>query len=170
MKHALILLCLCLLGGKLQSQGTLELFNSYNTERDVKKSLRKSLHISDSAMHYSGDTLIVLARNDVQTAILKFLFVYEADIDEKYCQWQEILFDCNPCGQQYIDGVLHSKSYKFRKLADNRYLSSYFWKWELQVVQHNNSPYCLSLIVTTPTMSKREYKALHKTLPKLPAQ
>ncbi len=132
--------------------------------REIKKAKKNNSETASLYESKNGDTLFYSNKNDIEGFKVKYVFnlpPLEGD-DLKYCGIQEFTFDCSPCSNKHLKDVLHSCG--FRKLSNNKYLSSYSWKTDLEVIEQPDNKECLILILHYVDKSKKEFKALYKTL------
>ena len=131
--------------------------------KDLKKYSKRGFNVS---LYESpnGDTIVYYNKNNVEGYKVKYILNLPPieGTAEKYCGFQEFTFDCSPCSNKHLKDIL--SSYGFKKLSENKYLSEYAWKTELEVLQNPESKECLILIFHYVDKSKKEYKALYKTL------
>lgn len=134
--------------------------------REIKKAKKNNLETASLYESKNGDTLFYSNKNDIEGFKVKYVFnlpPMEGD-DVKYCGIQEFTFDCSPCSNKHLKDVIHSCG--FRKLSNNKYLSSYSWKTDLEVIEQPENKECLILILHYVDKSKKEFKALYNTLVK----
>jgi hypothetical protein len=153
---------------KLPYMATFGFFDKKAILKELNKDLRKYSKKGFKASVYeslNGDTIVYYNKNNVEGYRVKYILnlpPIEGTV-EKFCGFQEFTFDCSPCSNKHLKDVL--SSYGFKKISENKYLSEYAWKTELEVLQNPESKECLILIFHYVDKPKKDYKALYKTLP-----
>lgn len=131
--------------------------------RDLKKSIKYGI---EASLHESlnGDTVVYSTKNHVEGYRVRYIMNLPPTkgTEEKLCGFQEFTFDCSTCSAQHLKDV--TNSYGFKKVTENKYLSSYFWKTELEVIKNPESQECLILVFRYVDKSKRDYKEFYHSL------
>ena len=131
--------------------------------KDIKKYSKKGFKCS-LYESLNGDTIIYYNKNNIEGYKVKYILNLPPTegTEDKLCGFQEFTFDCSPCSNQHLKAVL--SSYGFRKVSENKYLSDYSWKTELEVLQNPENKECLRLIFYYVNKPKKEYKEFYKSL------
>jgi hypothetical protein len=166
-----ILLILIILNFKLSSQDFglifVNLDSAYAT-KTIKQSIEvghKKKSISSCFQKQSGDTLITTVQDSINGFILKITFNQpDTVLKEKLCDFQQYTFDCTPCSKKFIE--FYKKSSGFRKLSENKYLSNYWNRTEMEINHKSQNSGCLVVTFRTVYMTKEKYKTLYKSLSK----
>jgi hypothetical protein len=125
--------------------------------RDIKKKEVKS-----GSVNYVNDTLITQAENNKENIILKLTFKKYEYFDQ--CEYQYMSFKCSECAITHLDEFLKDKSYEFKKISENKYVSKYNQQTELEVKQTPGEQICLTLIFKFIDKPKKEYKTWYNSL------
>jgi hypothetical protein len=147
----------------------IDLYIKFYDRKDAQKKFRKELHLNDSTISKNtSDTLTAFFKTNVQSGFIKLNFLKSNDeFAFKYCIRQEVILDCSECSTKYLNGLLHSKGYGWKKVADNKYATNYSLQTQLNVIYHDKEKYCMTLIFTYIDKPKKEYKTWYQSLSKL---
>lgn len=125
----------------------------YEKESLNKDFIAKGYSISPSTV---GDTLIYTI-NYSHKIIRKLVF----NSSKSYCYYDQYLF--SPDDTSYnglLQFIFSDKSMKWKKVADNKYFSSWFWQTELII--GNTQEYASAIITIKATeLPKEEYKTVY---------
>jgi tetratricopeptide (TPR) repeat protein len=107
----------------------------------------------------TGDTLIINI-NGPSKQVRKLTF----KTDAKYCDFDQLLmYSCDSCTRRQIEAVLEDKQMRWHKVAENKYLSKWFWKTELTITK-NIADFCTAITFRCPDLDKNEYKRMYETV------
>jgi hypothetical protein len=109
-----------------------------------------------------GDTLRFTIKTSMingakDTIIRKFTF---NNPDDKTCDFEQTIFPCDSCSNQYIQRILEDKVYKWKKISENKYLSRPFWHIEM-TLSYNSYKFCNEVTFKYSNLDKAEYKKLY---------
>lgn len=100
---------------------------------DVKKELEK--YVSDNKTIHplltETDSTLVLAVNDPAAQPVSFIY----GIDEKTgkCDYQKTVASCDSCYKKYLKNLLDQKTYGWKKINENQYVSKYAFQLMLEL-------------------------------------
>lgn len=145
-----------------------EVFIGYYNKKECKKKLKRTLHINDTCFYKStGDALILSFKDSVQTRLIKLNFGQTEDqLPVDYCTSQEMQSDCNECAMKYLNKILHTKSYGWRKTEENKYVAAYNFHVQLEVTIQDKEHYGVNLLFTYIDKPSKEFKTWYYTLSK----
>ena len=127
--------------------------------KDIKKSAKRNSfkYINNNL----DDTLVSLIMYDDKNIEIKHTF----NLEFGYCDYQEINYDCHPCAEEYSHNILETKYMKWVKIDENKYMSSYFWQTEMEIIKSNGN--CVQIIYRYIPLEKKEYKVKYDKFAKL---
>ena len=130
------------------------------------KEIRKEFGVNDSIISKNiGDTLVMFFKRNNQSGFIKLNFLISNDeFAYKYCIRQEVILDCSVCSRNFLEALLQSKAYGWKKTANNTYVSNYLAQSQLSVTYNDKEKYCMTLIYTYIDKPKKEYKTWYKSL------
>ena len=115
--HSLLFLLLCI-SAALQAQ---EHFGK--TMPEVKKSLDQLAAVSSSKSSVkTTDSTVVLAVTE-KTGLVRF--TYGFDKQTGACNYQKTQASCDSCYKKYLEKLLAQKSYDWKKINENQYVSNF---------------------------------------------
>lgn len=171
---AIILLILLIITkvGNTQSFGTIYLnWSLKSVQKDIVNQFEKGVQLK-SVKEFSisdiskSDTLICHATNNVDCFTTKIVFSNDPEKDDsleyRECVYQEYIFECVKCAQGHINAYI--KMYRFRKLNEDTYISSYSSKIEMKVRYENNEK--IYVTFKHSEFQKKEFKKIYKRLKK----
>ncbi len=128
----------------------------------LKTGIKKKT-VSSYFQTQSGDTLIISVKDSVDGFTLKLTFNQpDTILQTNTCDFQQYTFDCTPCSQKHLEA--YQKSSGYRKLSENKYLSNYWNRNEMEVTYKNQDKACMVITFRTVYMTKEKYKALYRSL------
>ncbi len=144
----------------------------YWSRKDVEKKFDAEIKtgqtnksISYAAKDTIGDTLKYTIQNNVDNFTTKMTFGLKQEFyEEKFCNYQEYIFDCTPCSQKHLKEII--KGYNFRQKSENVYLSSFLDRTEMTIRYKPGNKDCVILTFKYVDLKKKEYKNEYKKLKK----
>lgn len=137
----------------------------FGTEKDVIKWYKKdSLDKGNISNGYVmqrkkiGDTLLITI-DGPSKQVRKMTF----KSDPNSCDFDQItMLSCDTCTKLQIKTILEDGQMAWHKVAENVYLSKWFWKTELTIIRNVESAYTV-LTFKCPGLDKAEYKRMYET-------
>lgn len=167
---ATLFLILCTLTIQAQRFGSIYTDGNWTNE-DVKNDLEKQIEIGKEnktipsfTFNLTNDTLIYHVAHTTDAFTVKTTFNINVE-NKNYCYYQEYIFDCTPCSQKHLDYFLTNNCH-FLKISENKYLSNFKWKTEMEVIYKTANKDCVTVIFRHVDKPKQEYIAYYKTLRK----
>ena len=104
-------------------------------------------------------------KDNAQSFIITLKFVApETQIPVDYCTQQEIVTDCYDCAVKYLNTLIHTRIYGWRKIKENTYVSAYKVHTQLEVNFYTKES--VSFIFTYTDMPSKEFKTWYYALSK----
>lgn len=135
--------------------------------KKIKKCKKENLEASYNESK-NGDTLIFYCKNTDEQITVKYTFdlpPLDGYKKKEYCGFQEYTFDCSSCAKRHMKEILNTC--KFKKVSENKYLSEYTWRTELEIIRNSENKESIKYLFKFVNKPKEEYKALYNSLPKL---
>lgn len=129
-------------------------------ESRIKKDLKKHPPVT-SGYRRENDSLYVTFDSGMETVQMKMAFDKRSGI----CIYEEVNFDCSECVEKHLKEVLEVKTYGFRKIAENKYISNTLYQSELEVFRYDGQPVCLRLVFRLNEMEWGAYRKWYKSIP-----
>lgn len=76
----------------------------------------------------------------------------------KVCDFEQFYFSCDSCTQYFVNSIVSTKTYEWKKVADNLYFSKKFWKMELELLYDKNHM-CNTVIFRQSKLTKKDFLA-----------
>lgn len=133
LQYFLLVLFVCICAG-LSAQ---EQFDKTRTE--VKKDLEKLAAVSPGTTKVKeSDSTFVLSHAGTGGPVQ---FIYRFDKQTGACNYQKIQASCDSCIKKYLDQLLSQKTYGWKKINENQYVSNFESRLliELPVDEKENS-------------------------------
>jgi len=142
------------------------------TINDVKKNMNKKIEeikktraIISSTEKIVNDTLVYFVVDSFDGFVIKMTFNLKQEYsEENYCDFQQIEFDCTPCGNKHLKGIISMNG--FRQKSEYIYLSSFLFRTEMTVKYKSENKECLVVTFRYVDLPKKEYKKQYKQLKK----
>lgn len=145
--------------------------SGWETIEGVKKDLNKKLKEAkkertiNSTTEKKNDTLVFSLQDPYDGFVIKTTFnLKHPDFEESYCDFQQIEFDCTPCGKKHLEEII--KINKFRQKSENVYLSSFLIQTEMTIKYNSGNKDCLVVTYRYVDLPRKEYKKLYRSLKK----
>lgn len=123
---------------------------------DIKKELVK--YISDNekikATLYDTDSSLLLSISETESQPVNFIYLFDKT---GKCRLQKTIAYCDSCLNKYLQEALSQKKYKWRKINENQYISSYEEKMMIELAAEGNG---FSFMILRTSWSKLLYDML----------
>jgi hypothetical protein len=108
----------------------------------------------------TSDTLIIIIQGNEKVELrCTFNVPYY-----KKCDYEELIIYCNQCIEKHISDVINYKPCQWKKISENRYLSNFRYKSEMNIFYNTLSDKCLIIIFKLVKAEKKEYKKKYNSL------
>jgi len=145
--------------------GGWETINYVKKDLNKKTKLANKKRIVTSSTDLFGDTLVFILHDQYDGFVIKTTFnLNQPDLEEKFCDFQQIEFDCTPCGSKHLQEIINMNN--FRQKSENVYMSSYSYQTEMTVKYKSESRECLVVMFRHIDTPKKEYKKQYRQLKK----
>ncbi|MGB3005201.1 MAG: hypothetical protein WBC06_01745 [Chitinophagaceae bacterium] len=101
-----------------------------------------------------SDTSLKMTLNNPEQKQVIFSYLFNSS---GKCKEEKVTTDCDSCINSYLNKILSQKKYKWRKINENQYISSFSKALMIELPADGNE-YTFSLLQTT--LSKKLYKLL----------